>query len=98
MVHRAIEKLTGKNWVAKFMRCRKQDRDMIKRQIEAMNRTHHPKLLQLHEAFEQPGEVILIMELYVYYATSHVIMLLFSCKSLVLEYLIANGSPASVIC
>ncbi len=63
VVHRAIEKATGKNWAAKFIKCSPVDREIIKRELDVMNDLHHPKLLQLHEAFEQQGEMIMILEL-----------------------------------
>jgi hypothetical protein len=30
---------------------------------DIMNDLHHPKLLQLHEAFDQAGEMVTILEL-----------------------------------
>ena len=63
VVHRAIERATTKNWAAKFVRCRPGDKDLVRREIELMNSLHHPKLLQLHEAFDQTGEMVMILEL-----------------------------------
>uniref|UniRef100_A0A0B7BSV9 Uncharacterized protein n=1 Tax=Arion vulgaris TaxID=1028688 RepID=A0A0B7BSV9_9EUPU len=63
VVHRAVERATGKNWAAKFIHCRPQDKDVIRHEIDIMNRLHHPKLLQLHEAFDQRGEMVMILEL-----------------------------------
>ena len=63
VLHRAIEKATGRNWGALFMKARPVDREFVKREVELMNDLHHHKLLQLHEAYEQPGEMILIREL-----------------------------------
>ena len=63
VLHRAIEKTTGRNWAALFMKARPVDREFVKREVELMNDLHHHKLLQLHEAYEQPGEMILIREL-----------------------------------
>ncbi|XP_025104057.1 titin homolog isoform X1 [Pomacea canaliculata] len=63
VVHRAIERATTKNWAAKFVRCRPGDKDLVRREIDLMNSLHHPKLLQLHEAFDQPGEMVMILEL-----------------------------------
>ncbi len=63
VIHRAIEKATGRNWGALFMKARPVDREFVKREVELMNDLHHHKLLQLHEAYEQPGEFILMREL-----------------------------------
>lgn len=63
MVYRVVERATGKNYAAKFIRCSALEKGMIKQEIDIMNDLHHPKLLQLHEAFEQPGEMVLILEL-----------------------------------
>ena len=63
MVHRAVERATGKNWAAKFIHCRPQDKDIIRHEIDIMNSLHHEKLLQLHEAFDQRGEMVMILEL-----------------------------------
>lgn len=63
VVHRAVERATGKNWAAKFIHCRPQDKDIIRHEIDIMNSLHHPKLLQLHEAFDQRGEMVMILEL-----------------------------------
>ena len=45
------------------MKARPVDREFVKREVELMNDLHHHKLLQLHEAYEQPEEMILIREL-----------------------------------
>ncbi|GFS00827.1 titin [Elysia marginata] len=63
VVYRAVERATGKNWAAKFIHCRPQDKDNIRHEIDVMNSLHHPKLLQLHEAFDQRGEMVMILEL-----------------------------------
>ncbi len=63
MMHRAIDKTCGRNWSAMFMKARPVDREFVKREVELMNDLHHSRLLQLHEAYEQPGEMVLIREL-----------------------------------
>ncbi|ESO99756.1 hypothetical protein LOTGIDRAFT_141643, partial [Lottia gigantea] len=63
VVYRAIERATGKNWAAKFIHCRPFEKDLVRREIEIMSHLHHKKLLQLHEAFDQPGEMVMILEL-----------------------------------
>lgn len=36
---------------------------MVKQEIDIMNNLRHPKLLQLHEAFETQGEMAFILEM-----------------------------------
>ena len=63
VMHRAIEKSTGKNWAAQFIKMRPVDREMIKHSVELMNDLQHANILQIHEVFEQPGEMCIIFEL-----------------------------------
>lgn len=62
-MHRAVERATGKVWAAKFIKCRPHEKEAVEHEIYIMNCLHHRKLLQLHEAFEQPGEIVMILEL-----------------------------------
>jgi serine/threonine protein kinase len=39
------------------------DKATVKNEINIMNQLHHPKLLQLKDAFEDRHEMILILEL-----------------------------------
>ncbi|CAG2187953.1 Myosin light chain kinase, smooth muscle,Myosin light chain kinase family member 4,Death-associated protein kinase 2,Myosin light chain kinase 3,Death-associated protein kinase 1,Death-associated protein kinase 3,Myosin light chain kinase 2, skeletal/cardiac muscle [Mytilus edulis] len=63
VVHRAIERATNKNWAAKFIRCKPHEKEIVRHEIDIMNELHHAKLLQLHEAFDQAGEMVTILEL-----------------------------------
>ena len=64
VMHRAIERATGRNWAAKFVRCSvDSEKEIMKQEMEVMNNLHHNKILQLHEAFDQPGEIVMILEL-----------------------------------
>lgn len=63
VLHRAIERATGRNWVAKFVACTLIERAMVRQEIDLRNDTRHPRLLQLHEAFEIHGEFAFILEL-----------------------------------
>lgn len=48
---------------AKFVRCiKKQDREKVQEEIDIMNCLRHPKLLQLSAAFENPKDVVMVME------------------------------------
>jgi len=64
VVHRAIERATGRNWAAKFVACTTIERAMVRGEIDIRNDLRHPNLLQLHEAFETHGEIAFILELY----------------------------------
>ncbi|XP_070200689.1 twitchin-like isoform X4 [Littorina saxatilis] len=63
VVHRCIEKATGRTFVAKFINtpypC---DKHTVKNEINIMNHLHHPKLINLHDAFEDKHEMTLILE------------------------------------
>ncbi|KAK3083179.1 hypothetical protein FSP39_015849 [Pinctada imbricata] len=63
VVHRAIERSTDKNWAAKFIHCKPHEKEIVRHEIDVMNDLHHPKLMQLHEAFDQAGEMVMILEL-----------------------------------
>ena len=67
VVHRAIERATGKNWAAKFIHCKPKEKEVVRHEIDIMNSLHHPKLMQLHEAFDSAGEMVMILEMYVYF-------------------------------
>jgi len=66
VVHRAVEKKTGRSFAAKFVPIHHaSERNMIKNEISIMNELHNPKLLYLHDAFEEikiDDEMVLIME------------------------------------
>jgi len=63
VVHRAVEKKTGRSFAAKFVPIHHaSERNMIKNEIAIMNELHNPKLLYLHDAFEEDDEMVLIME------------------------------------
>ena len=64
VVHRCVEKATGRVFVAKFIHTPYPlDKATVKNEINVMNNLHHPKLLQLHDAFEDKNEMILVLEL-----------------------------------
>ncbi|CAG5126026.1 unnamed protein product, partial [Candidula unifasciata] len=49
-------------WAAKIVKCREQDKKVIRREIEIMNKLRHPKLLMLWEAYEAPKQMVLVTE------------------------------------
>lgn len=64
VVHRCIEKATGRVFVAKFINTPYPlDKYTVKNEINIMNQLHHPKLINLHDAFEDKYEMVLILEL-----------------------------------
>ena len=63
VVHRAVEKSTGRAFVAKFVNTPQyNDKNVIRNEVNVMNQLHHPKLLNLHDAFEDKHEMVLILE------------------------------------
>ncbi|XP_071120619.1 twitchin-like isoform X18 [Mytilus edulis] len=63
VVHRCVEKATGRVFVAKFINTPYPlDKFAVKNEINVMNQCHHPKLLQLKDAFEDKYEMCLIFE------------------------------------
>ncbi|GIY64293.1 twitchin [Caerostris darwini] len=63
VVHRCKERSTGRVFAAKFIPVsHPMEKTMIKREIDIMNQLHHPKLIRLHDAFEEDDEMILIYE------------------------------------
>jgi serine/threonine protein kinase len=63
VVFKVKDKDTREVFAAKFVRCRKQEeREKCKEEINIMNRLDHSRLLQLAAAYENPREVIMIME------------------------------------
>ncbi|XP_065220483.1 twitchin isoform X27 [Planococcus citri] len=63
VVHRCREKKTGNIFAAKFIPvAHNLERDLIRKEIDIMNQLHHPKLINLHDAFEDEDEMVLIFE------------------------------------
>ncbi|XKL66402.1 hypothetical protein PGB90_009822 [Kerria lacca] len=63
VVHRCREKKTGNIFAAKFIPVSQNiERDLIRKEIDIMNQLHHPKLINLHDAFEDEDEMVLIFE------------------------------------
>lgn len=64
VVHRCRERATGNIFAAKFIPVsHAMEKDLIKKEIDIMNQLHHQKLLNLHDAFEDEDEMVLIFEL-----------------------------------
>lgn len=64
VVHRCRERRTGNIFAAKFIPVSHTiEKDLIRREIDIMNQLHHQKLINLHDAFEDDEEMVLIFEL-----------------------------------
>uniref|UniRef100_A0A3P9CRV5 Protein kinase domain-containing protein n=1 Tax=Maylandia zebra TaxID=106582 RepID=A0A3P9CRV5_9CICH len=62
VVHRCIEIATKKTYMAKFIKVKGTDRELVLREIEALNVGRHKNIIYLHEYFESMEEIILIFE------------------------------------
>ncbi|CAF1652343.1 unnamed protein product, partial [Adineta ricciae] len=63
VVHRCIEKATGKTYAAKFIATpTTADKETVRREIDVMSKMNHPKLLNLHDAFEEDAEMAMVTE------------------------------------
>ncbi|KAG8238874.1 hypothetical protein J437_LFUL018785 [Ladona fulva] len=63
VVHRCRERKTGNIFAAKFIPVsHMMEKELIRKEIDIMNQLHHPKLINLHDAFEDDDEMVLIFE------------------------------------
>lgn len=63
VVHKVVDKTTHQKLAAKFIKCRtSKDRDKVQDEIDIMNILRHQKLLQLAAAFENPRDMVMVME------------------------------------
>uniref|UniRef100_A0A8C2ZMJ3 Protein kinase domain-containing protein n=1 Tax=Cyclopterus lumpus TaxID=8103 RepID=A0A8C2ZMJ3_CYCLU len=62
VVHRCTEIATKKTFMAKFIKVKGTDRELVLREIEALNVARHMNIIYLHEYFESMEEIILIFE------------------------------------
>uniref|UniRef100_A0A3B3YTJ6 Uncharacterized protein n=1 Tax=Poecilia mexicana TaxID=48701 RepID=A0A3B3YTJ6_9TELE len=62
VVHRCVEIATKKTFMAKFIKVKGTDRELVLREIEALNVGRHKNIIYLHEYFESMEEIILIFE------------------------------------
>merc|ERR1719431_1511592 len=63
VVHRCKEIKTGNVFAAKFIPVSSAvERELIRKEIDIMNQLHHNKLINLHDAFEDDDEMVLIFE------------------------------------
>lgn len=63
VVHRCREKKSGKIFAAKFIPVSHPfEKSVIRKEIDIMNQLHHPRLIRLHDAFEDDDEMIMVYE------------------------------------
>uniref|UniRef100_A0A8C5ASV7 Uncharacterized protein n=1 Tax=Gadus morhua TaxID=8049 RepID=A0A8C5ASV7_GADMO len=62
IVHRCVEIATKKTFMAKFIKVKGMDRELVLREVEALNIARHQNIIYLHEYFESMEEIILIYE------------------------------------
>jgi serine/threonine protein kinase len=64
VVHRAVEKLTGKTYAAKFISTPSAtEKALVHKEAHTMNQCIHPRLLNLHDLFDEGDEMVMITEL-----------------------------------
>uniref|UniRef100_A0A3Q3DIR1 Protein kinase domain-containing protein n=1 Tax=Hippocampus comes TaxID=109280 RepID=A0A3Q3DIR1_HIPCM len=62
LVYRCVENATKKTFMAKFIKVKGTDRELVLREIEALNIARHENVIYLHEYFESMEEIVLILE------------------------------------
>ncbi len=74
VVKQCREKATGKEFAAKFVRKRRKGKDCrpeVWHEVEVLNATNyphqHPQIITLYDVFETRSEIILILELWVFF-------------------------------
>uniref|UniRef100_A0A1I7XS04 non-specific serine/threonine protein kinase n=1 Tax=Heterorhabditis bacteriophora TaxID=37862 RepID=A0A1I7XS04_HETBA len=63
VVHRCTERATGNTFAAKFVNTpHEADKDTVRKEINTMSILRHPTLINLHDAFEDDKEMVMIYE------------------------------------
>lgn len=61
-----VERKTGLRLAAKYVKINcKEDRRNMEREIDVMSGLHHPRIVQLYDAFDNKNQIICVLELYV---------------------------------
>lgn len=63
ITYHAVERASGKNYAAKIMHGRSEIRPFMFNELDIMNSLYHKKLIRLHDAYDSPDHMTLIMEL-----------------------------------
>uniref|UniRef100_A0A8C1W9U1 Protein kinase domain-containing protein n=1 Tax=Cyprinus carpio TaxID=7962 RepID=A0A8C1W9U1_CYPCA len=62
IVHRCVEISSKKTFLAKFIKVKGADRELVAREIETLNIARHKNIVYLHESFDSLEEYVLIYE------------------------------------
>lgn len=61
-----VERKTGLRLAAKYVKITcKEDRRNMEREINVMSGLHHPRIVQLYDAFDNKDTIVCVLELYV---------------------------------
>ena len=63
VVKKVKEKSTGTEYAAKFLKITKESREEVLAEMLIMNKLHSKRLIYLHDAYERPNEMIIVLEL-----------------------------------
>lgn len=63
VVKKVKEKRTGTEYAAKFLKITKESREEVLAEMLIMNQLHSKRLIYLHDAYERPKEMIIVLEL-----------------------------------
>lgn len=63
-VFKLIERSTKKVWAGKFIKAySEKEKKEVREEIGIMNDLHHPKLVQLVDAFECEANIVMVLEM-----------------------------------
>uniref|UniRef100_A0A8C7MN95 Titin n=1 Tax=Oncorhynchus kisutch TaxID=8019 RepID=A0A8C7MN95_ONCKI len=62
VVHRCVENKSKKTFMAKFIKIKGTDQELVTREIETLNLSKHKNFIYLHESFDSLEEMVLIYE------------------------------------
>lgn len=64
-MRRVIERSTGQEYAAKFIRAQPEaDKDFFRLELDALIRQSGPNVEKIHDAYESPQQLILVLDLY----------------------------------
>ena len=63
VVQRCLEKPTGRNYAGKLIDTESADKGYIKQELNTMSSLQHPRLIQLHDAYDTENQMVMIMDL-----------------------------------
>ena len=63
IVKKCVHLDTATHYCAKYVKTRLSQKEEAKKEVHIMNELRHPRLIRLYEAFEEPRQIVLILEL-----------------------------------